>query len=346
MFSILVCAALTVPAGAGDGWQPPTAGNEAMRPVLAHVVADLPELDPLKPPRQATYAEQRYAEFYGLNPPGCRHDLGALQCGRWRIAAQLFRPHSSHGTVILVHGYYDHAGVLHHLIADLVERGYNVVVYDQPGHGLSDGARADIDSFAGYVTVFRHVVQLCRGAWDLPGPYHVVAHSLGAAVVTDYLAFERSASGLAKVVFVAPLVRSAHWRLSGVSSAVAGRFAGSVRRVFRNNSRDAAFRRFLKDDPLQPRTVPFAWVRAHRAWVKRIAQATPDTARSIDILQGEADNVVAATYNVAFLTTLFPKAHVTVFEKGGHQLLNEEEPLRGEVLERLAKVLESATPSD
>ena len=58
-------------------------------------------------------------------------------------------------------------------------------MYDHPGHGLSSGARASIDDFSEYVSVLEDFLRIARV--HLPGPYHLVAHSMGGAVTLDYL---------------------------------------------------------------------------------------------------------------------------------------------------------------
>jgi len=73
-------------------------------------------------------------------------------------------------TVLLVHGWEGRGSQLGALVAPLVEAGYRVVTFDAPGHGDSDGDRADLRSFG---------TAVAEVAW-VAGPVHaVVAHSFG-----------------------------------------------------------------------------------------------------------------------------------------------------------------------
>ena len=62
----------------------------------------------------------------------------------------------------------------------------------------------------------------------------------------------------------------------------------------------------------------------------------PDAGRPITILQGARDETVSWKFNLDFLCDRFPEHVVRMFPEGQHQLLNESEPLRSEVLEGLA----------
>jgi hypothetical protein len=56
-----------------------------------------------------------YQSFYGLDLaaryPGLESRLGYFECAGYRIAAQLWRPPLARGSLLLLHGYYDHMGL-------------------------------------------------------------------------------------------------------------------------------------------------------------------------------------------------------------------------------------------
>lgn len=330
LFGVFVLFGLLV-AGAGSA---ASALAAADTPAIDRVRQ---ELQPLRFTAEATPSEAvgAYWRFYGLDLPGARHLLGTFDSGGRNLAVQVFVPPSPTGTVILVHGYYDHAGVWRHLVPRLLERGFAVVAYDQPGHGLSEGARASITNFADYVTAFDDALALCRPA--LPPPCHVVAHSMGAGVVLDRL-LQPPPAGVGRVVLLAPLIRSAHWGSSGLVHAIASVFVESVPRVYRNNSADAEFRRFVREDPLQYDRLPAAWVRAHRAWVAKMDKASP-TQQPVTVLQGAADTTVDLHASQAWVRRVFPRAEVTLLAGAGHQLMNEAEPARSDAIRRVLGAL-------
>ncbi len=284
-----------------------------------------------------------YWRFYGLDLPDTRHLFGTfLSTGR-NLAVQVFVPRSPTATALLVHGYYDHVGIWRHLIPRLLEKNFAVVAYDQPGHGLSEGARATITEFADYVAAFDNALALCQPA--LPSPCHVIAHSMGAGVVLDRLSSQPVAK-VGHVVLLAPLIRSAHWDLSGLGHAVVSTFVDSVPRVYRDNSADAEFRLFVRQDPLQYDRLPTAWVTAHRAWVMKMDRARP-TPWPVTVLQGEDDTTVDRKASVDWVRRVFPRAEVTLMPAAGHQLMNEAEAIRTDAIRRVVAAVTSpfSTPA-
>lgn len=282
-------------------------------------------------------AEAVYFDFYGLDVTQHVHHFGTFRSGQQLLAAHMFFPEVPRGTVIVMHGYLDHVGTLSSTIQHLLGQGFAVAAYDQPGHGLSSGARASIDDFADYASIFEDFLELCRA--HMPPPYHAAAHSTGAAVVVDHL-LSREDHVLAHVVLVAPLVRSAHWDLSTSVTPVVDVFVDEVPRVFRKNTSDERFLEFVKQDPLQPRHTSLAWFNALVEWNARIMRYPPSS-RPVVIVQGNADSVVDWEYNLKFLVTKFPNARVEIIDVGRHQLLNEAAALRAKVLRIVDDVLTS-----
>ena len=79
---------------------------------------------------------------------------------------------SGQRTVLLVHGWEHRASFWGHMAAGLAKAGFRVVALDGPAHGLSEGKRATLVSFAAAV----------QAVADAIGPVHAtVAHSFGAA---------------------------------------------------------------------------------------------------------------------------------------------------------------------
>lgn len=302
------------------------------------------ELRPLEFSVDRTYPEatSRYFTRYGLDVPSVRHHFGTFEHREFRLAAHVFVPPSPRGTVIAVHGYYDHAGTWQHAIRALIAAGYTVAIYDQPGHGLSSGARAAIGDFCQYDGVLRCFRRTCGAHLD--GPFHLVAHSLGAAVAVDYLMREPDPA-FRRTVLLAPLVRSAAWSISGVGLALADPFVRDVPRIFRKNSSDKAFLDFMRRDPLQPRRVPMAWVRALRRWNRRIEER-PSSSNALTIIQGTSDSTVDWRHNRTFLSAKFPRAQVVLIPNAGHQLLNESSVLRNTVLDNVLQALAADAPPE
>ena len=279
--------------------------------------ANLPELQ-FDEPQRPTADLITYYNAYDLHIPEYAHRFGTFESGDFIVSAHFFRPKQALATVILMHGYFDHSGTLSQTIRHLLSKGYAVAAYDMPGHGLSSGRAAHIDRFLDYEQVLSDFIAICKR--QMPGPYHVIAHSTGAAVVTSRLLSAPEQDDFGAVILVAPLVRSAYWHLSAVSANVADLFMDDIPRVFRENSSDQAFLESVRDDPLQSHQASFEWMDALVEWNKRIA-TYPPSPRKVDIIQGDQDSIVDWDYNLAFLETKFPNARVTMIEGGKHQLL-------------------------
>ena len=278
---------------------------------------------------------QRYFNFYGLDIKGAQHLFGSFASGTYVLTAHIFTPPESRGTVLVLHGYYDHAGTLKHLIEKLLQENYTVAVYDHPGHGLSTGARADITDFSEYVTAMADFTAICHAR--LEGPLHLVAHSMGCAVATEYLLTRRD-DPFEQVVFVSPLVRPAAWKASQVGMRVSGSSVDYMPRIIRRSSSNREFHSMIKNDPLQARHVSMRWVRALHTWNGRVVGYDPSD-RVIGILQGTEDSVVDWEYNTVFLRDKFPQTQTTLVKGGGHHLLNEALPMRQRVLEMVTSHL-------
>lgn len=73
-------------------------------------------------------------------------------------------------TVLLVHGWHAFASAYHHFVKALIENGYEVVTFDLPAHGNSEGTTSDIEE----------VVEAIQRIEKDNAPLHcIIGHSLG-----------------------------------------------------------------------------------------------------------------------------------------------------------------------
>ncbi len=232
----------------------------------------LPAISFDKPPI-ATTRLQVYYDAYGLDFGDASHVFGTFNSGDFIIAAHAFIPQAPRGTVLLLHGFLDHAGTLANTMQHLVEQDYAVATFDLPGHGLSSGRPTHINDFVEYERALDDFIALIDG--DLPRPYHAVAHSTGAAILVSRILSQPDEDNFGNIVLVAPLVRSALWYLSTISADLIDNMVESVPRIFRENSSDPAFLEAVRSDPMQPRQTSLAWVEALVNWNQRIATYPP-----------------------------------------------------------------------
>lgn len=334
--AVLMAAAIALSI-AGEGRAGGHGKNKVMAACVTRVRTELPDLDLDHRPRAFSKDELQFLHFYGLDLKGCVHYFGWRTVDGRRLATHVYVPPTASGTVLVSHGYFDHAGVWRNVLPRLVSAGFRVVIYDQPGHGLSDGARATIADFTEYTSALKSFVDLCRTQFD--GPLHLVAHSMGGTAVVDYLLTARRSPPVDRIVLLAPLCRSKAWHLAKFGYAITHRWIKHVPRKYRPNSGDKAFLKFVRADPLQSDTVPLQWVGALEAWNKRVMTYKPLPTRPMLIIQGSKDSVVDAAYNIRLLQRRFPMARVVTVAGAGHQLFNETPALREQTLRLIIEEL-------
>ena len=287
----------------------------------------------------STPAAAAYTGFYEL-PVAHGHQLACLpseytpvagQPVTERLVVQCFEPAAPHSWAIVCHGYYDHVGLYAKVITELVARGVRVVSFDQPGHGLSSGARATTDDFGQYVKALCDVRDFAEASgWHLPEQApHLLGQSMGGSVVMEYLQ-QQADTQVADVVLLAPLVRPYAWALNQWVFAAARRLIESRPRTVTDNSNNPAFAEFSRHDPLQPRVLPVRWVQAMVNWMQRF-EAYPVSARQPLIVQGDADRTVSAAINRQVLGRRFPHARWLWLDGGRHHLANESDAIRAKI---------------
>lgn len=276
-----------------------------------------------------------YCRFYGLDlwveHPSVLYTLGNLQAGEHRVAIHFYRIPDARGTVFILHGYFDHVGLYSQLIDRCLAAGFNVLAYDQPGHGLSSGTPAAIGSFAEYQQVLLDVLAAARG--HTQAPWFAVGQSTGGGVLIDYLLHEvpRDAAEFRRVVLLAPLVRPNGWIGAKILHSMMRPFISRWRRMFSENSSNSRFLRFLREhDPLQARAVHVDWVSALRQWVPSIESAKP-VVFPVTVIQGEKDMTVDWHHNLRIIRNKFSSVTERRLPDGRHHLVNEATDLQATV---------------
>ncbi len=298
-------------------------------------------LRPLVPgnPILLTPEEDAYLRHYDIHFseefPDLVHHFGLVAAPEHDIAAHVWIPADANGTAMVVHGYFDHTGLYGHLIRYLIDKGLAVLSFDLPGHGLSTGAPATIETFQHYVDAF----DACLAALGdhLPRPWYLFGQSTGGAVAMEWLlanGYTRETSPFERVVLLAPLVRPYLWPVNRVVYEVARRFITERPRTFTSNADNQAFLEFLRDrDPLQARTLPVQWVTAMLAWKRRFESHRPTDIAPL-VVQGHADRTVDWRYNVKVISRLF-EPRVFYIPEARHHLVNESPAVRAQIFEAI-----------
>ncbi|MCX7513278.1 alpha/beta hydrolase [Frateuria hangzhouensis] len=244
--------------------------------------------------------------------------------------------------VLIVHGLGEHAGRYGRLAAWFNARGYTVRSYDQRGHGRSPGRRGalsrPLELLDGLAEVHR------RFAATLATPPLLLGHSMGGlvalrAVLDGYVAPRA-------LVLSSPALRTWEPRWE---QALATRLARLLPNLplrsglpFEALSHDAAVVAAYRKDPLRsgwitPRLARFIFD-GGRHCIARAAELSVPTL----LLVAGADRLVDARGSCAFAAAAQAGGKLTmrVFDTLCHELFNEAEPARSEVLAQLAQWLE------
>ncbi|MBA4503312.1 alpha/beta hydrolase [Marinobacterium marinum] len=289
---------------------------------------------------------QAYLAYYGLETVSsmARYSIGTELVGDTLLVVQHFSHAHSRGTAVVVHGYTDHAGLYRHLIAHLLEQHWDVLIYDLPGHGLSSGQRYAIDSFRTYACQLASLLQ--RHEHQLTMPCVGIGQSTGGAILLQ-LAMDRQRGALLLQdrVLLSPLVRPRHYSRIELSYRWLHWCLKRVNREHSDSSNDAAFVHFMRYlDPLQGNFVDVGWVGAMLDWVQKVEQANDLSVPAL-IIQGTDDQTLEWEHNLEVLTRLLPRASIERLVAARHHLVNEAEPWRREVFDRISQRLQAHSRS-
>ena len=285
-------------------------------------------------PDRYTLAVEEYFAHYGLDGDWCsvEHRFGSFESAGFTLAAHLYKPAQYTATVVLLHGYLNHTGQFKHLIRYLLENRFAVAVYDLPGHGLSTGQTAAIDSFDQYVQTTQDFLTLVKQHLD--GPYHTVGFSTGAAILTEMM-LENIADDFEKIVLAAPLIHWTAYDQSKGTYKVYKQFTDKIARFHRKNSSDKDFLIFNKTkDYLHAKHLSLKWVKALFDWNDKIEPIAPCD-RDVLILQGDKDGTVDWKYNLKLIEKKFSNARIKMIPGANHELFNEAAEYKQQALEQI-----------
>jgi len=158
-------------------------------------------------------SKEKYQSYFfnKLNTQKDAHFFYKYNVGQYTIVSQFFLSNTDDETVLLSHGYLDHSGFNQSLVNVLLANQYNVILYDQPGHGLSSGNRSSIDSFNTYQQVLNQTVKHYQPY--LHNTIHVIGHSTGNVGIIDALS-KNNKAWTGQTIMLAPLIRSKLWGTS------------------------------------------------------------------------------------------------------------------------------------
>lgn len=296
---------------------------------------------------QLSDVHRHYLDFYRLNltagGTAKHYNFGSISIDQRLIAVQSWHRDNARGTIICVHGYWEHAGLLPNLIQHCLSEGFNVVAFDEPGHGLSQGTPVTVDSFSEYTRVFAAVVDRVVEPMNDSGekclPLIAIGHSNGGAVLLDYF-FSHHNKWLDQTIVLSPLIRIFAWSWFGFGLPLLPTFWQELPRVIGHaGSQDRAFAKFVAQDPLQTLYCSQRWLHAAKQWLDRFLSFSEQDGQLV-FIQGTWDTTVDWKFNLRELKKRAPQLRAHTIKKGYHNLSNEREPYRSQCFSLLTNELE------
>ncbi|GJG96274.1 alpha/beta hydrolase [Cupriavidus pauculus] len=241
------------------------------------------------------------------------------------------------GTVLLVHGLAEHSGRYPHVAAVLCALGLRVRAYDHRGHGASGGPRMVVPNPDSYLDDLAEIYDAAVRQWnELP---IVLGHSMGGLVAARF--------ATARVRPIRALILSSPalaLKLSNSMLTLHRVLLALVPRMRVPNpidarllSHDPEVARAYRTDPLVQGTISASVL---ESFIRGMARAQADAARleaPMLMLVGGADRIVDPQGSRTFFDGAPEDLREMVwFDNGYHEIFNEAEPLRGEVLAALA----------
>ncbi|MGC8627060.1 MAG: lysophospholipase [Acidimicrobiales bacterium] len=229
-------------------------------------------------------------------------------------------------SVIVVHGFGEHAGRYEELASALASAGWSTWAVDLRGHGLSEGHRADIEEL-GLVLgdldrLTRQAARHCQGA-----PLVLLGHSMGGPIAATYAsAHAELVSGLvlsapalhlasaASATVFAVRVLARAWPRAGVTNVPPFALSRDTEEVAR----------FVNDPLVWHGSVPARTaVEMHRAALAAMA-AAPALHMPVLMLHGSEDRIVPVEASRRFFAQLgSTDKDLRVFHGSRHETLHE-----------------------
>jgi alpha-beta hydrolase superfamily lysophospholipase len=251
---------------------------------------------------------------------------------------------TARGKVVLVHGYLEHSGRYEELGGVLTAAGFEVLAYDQRGHGRSGGRRSYIDRFSQYLDDLD--LMLAEAERLVPGvPAFLLGHSLGGLVVTMHVLDRRPK--IAGVVLSSPLfrvkVKVAAWKL------LAGQIASRIYPAFSEPAnldalvaRDPEIARRYADDPLNNKKANARWFTESNLAQERVFNEASAFEVPLLLMHGEGDTVADPVRSAE----VFPRFGSTdktleLISGAYHEIFNEPPADRRRIMERVVKWLDA-----
>jgi len=170
-------------------------------------------------------------------------------------------PENPKALLVMIHGVGDHAGRFNEFVSFLGCRGYACALYDQRGHGLSEGKRGHFSSFEQLLEDLDTFINFTQGIVGKELPLILVGGSLGGLVAFNYLVDhqEKAQGMIAASAAIYPTIPLKGWE-KRVVRAVGKAFPSFTihnKLLWDNMMNDPDEKKSLIDDKLFHRRISF-----------------------------------------------------------------------------------------
>lgn len=247
------------------------------------------------------------------------------------IFARAWVPAAPQRVVVCIQGLGGHGAYYRPLALALAQEGTALAAPDLRGHGRSEGARGNIDSFERYLEDVGATLQWVQASW--PGkPIILLGESMGASIAIQYIASKQHQSGnvpLAGLALISPVLRPAIQPTVGEAVrylrfllTAPSRPAMPVTGREELGCRDNDFNDQLRADPLFVRHVSVRFLNTLSIWLWQARRKAAEVKLPLLVLQGERDYVAHPAGTAAFLRRVgTTEQRVVTFPEAYHCLL-------------------------
>lgn len=231
------------------------------------------------------------------------------------IAAHLWSNNQSK-LVVMAHGYTDNCGYLKPIQRWYLQKGFDVVCLELPGHGESGGARADVERIETYLEIYEQVLpQIYALKYS---EFIFYGHSTGNVGMIEYL-LNGNGHQFKTIVMGTPLIRSFLWKLSRFGHDTLGKY---VRRLPKRpvSTSNPEYHRLEKLDTKPFRSVPIHWYSELIKWNDKLLSDERTSDENLTVIFGSRDTVIDFKFNKTFMEQRFPNARIEIIPGSDHTL--------------------------
>lgn len=262
-------------------------------------------------------------------------------------------PDAPKGLLVFVHDLGDHIGRQGHFVKHFVDANYAVALYDQRGHGKSEGRKGDAKQFAEFVCDLSSFIHFSRNAVPPETPLYLVGAGVGGQFIINLLvpawhAVSWGGSNPGRIdgfvtlsASIIPVTRSSKWRTKLNERLV--RFFPTLRVSTEVNPYDrvtnAIAAESFQNDPLVSRVISLRLQKQLLENTQLIMAMASRIQMPALMLHGKDDRITSPDGTKQFYLRLpSPAKRMHLYEECFHDLMHEQ--CREEILNDIGKWLE------